>query len=86
MKQILARLAKNPVVTKTFHTAWEAALGALLAQLSGTHGDAKAILLVVGAATAAAVKNVVVEQLTHTPAPAPVPAPAADPASGSVEG
>lgn len=53
VKKFAAKEVRNPVV----HTAWQAALGAVVAALSGTHGDVKAVVLVGVAAAAAAVKN-----------------------------
>jgi hypothetical protein len=50
---------KNPVVVRTLHTAWQAALGAAVASFSGTHGDIRAAILVGVAAAAAAVKTAI---------------------------
>ena len=71
--------AKNPVVVRTVHTAWQAALGAGVASLSGTHGDVRVALMVAIAAAAAAVKNSLLKPVTS--APVVVPSMPASPAS-----
>lgn len=82
IESLAKREAKNPVVVRTIHTAWQAALGAGVAAISGTHGDVKAAVLVAVAAAAAAIKSAVVAaaegKAAPVPAPVVAPAPAVD--------
>ena len=82
IENLAKREAKNPTVARTVHTAWQAALGAAVAALSGTHGDIRAAVLVGVAAAAAAIKNAVFGAVSAPPAVDPtttaaVPAPPA---------
>ena len=70
--------AKNPVITPTLHTAWEAALGAGVAAISGTHGDVRDVVAVAVAAALAAMKTAIVSAVEAKSDPAPVPAPVVD--------
>jgi len=60
IERLAEREAKNPVVVRTFHTAWEAALGAGVAAVSTTHGDVREIIAVAVAAGLAALKTAIV--------------------------
>lgn len=84
IESLARKEAKNPVVLRTVHTAWEAALGAGIAAASGTHGDVRDVILVAVAAAAAAVKSAVVAAVEGRSVPAvaveaPVPVVAAPP-------
>lgn len=74
IQSLARREAKNPVIVRTFHTAWEAAAGAGIAALSGTHGDVKGAIVVAAAAALAAVKAAV---FAAVEAKAPVATPVA---------
>ena len=63
LKSLFKKLAANPVVSKTFHTAWQAGVGAFIAALVGAHGDARTAVIIGGAAAAAAAKNVIVQSV-----------------------
>lgn len=81
IEKIAKAEAKNPVVVRAIHTAWEAAAGAALASLTATHGDIKIAVAVAAAAALAAVKNAVFGTISSPPAVDPTTAavPAIDP-------